>query len=833
MSTYERVSVWILSLGWLLAFAPPLGAQTPSYSSPIALAPDGALLWVVNPDDDSVSVIDTATNQLIATVPVGDEPQSIAIDPRNRYAFVANAAGSSVTVLRILDETAVDFEAAPDTRIGPNGQLITGAEPWSVVTSPDGLRAFVANSGQDTITVIDVQAAGGPLIIGHVNLGTSLCNEPELRRHFQPRGLAVTGDNTKLYVARFFSFTNRTGGLQSDDAGKEAVVCPLDLNTQSQNIADYRPAAQITLAPQVTGFQFPGFAQDTQAYPNQLQSIVIRGDQAYLPNIAASPSAPLRFNVDTHAFVNIIDGVTGSAQTDRGALNLHLGARDPEGEGAAEKKRLFFANPWAIAFTTPSGAGAGYVVSAASDLLVKVNVAADGGLSFTEDADTTRYIDLNDPDDPLTSGGNAGKNPRGIVIDAEGTTAYVMNFVSRNVSVVDLLTDQVVAVVPTTDLPTDQVEAIVQVGAEMFFSSRGIFDRPDGTTVSTTERLSSEGWQACSSCHFEGLTDSTVWVFGAGPRKSVPLNATFNPASPDEQRILNYSAIFDEIEDFEANIRNVSGPGNLPPPAPPNTLDPNHGLIFGDTINDAPAAVPAFLPIANADRPQHTVTLNGIIVPALTALREWVRLAIRTPNGPLTRSEISGGVPDAVVQGGRAWFQQAGCQTCHGGSHWTKSFKDFVSPPQAAEVFTEADPNGPDQRPNPIGAQYLDRFLEDVGSFNIGVPGQDNPLGRNIGAAELANAAPNAAGQLVLPDALGTDHDGDGAGEGFNVPSLLGIHASPPYLHNGACETLLCVLDDVVHRTAGNPTDVLNTPGRRNQVARFLETIDAETEPFE
>src|SRR5213075_2787615 len=162
----------------------------------------------------------------------------------------------------------------------------------------------------------------------------------------------------------------------------------------SANIADYRPARTVALAPQVTGFKFPGLtnppAPDTLAFPNQLQSLVIRGNQAYLPNIAASPTGPLRFSLDTHAFVNVIGGVNGAAPTDLGHTNLHLGARDPE----PLKRKVFFANPWAMAFTTQSGAGAGYVISAASDLVVKVNVDAAGKLSFTGDADTTRYIDL-------------------------------------------------------------------------------------------------------------------------------------------------------------------------------------------------------------------------------------------------------------------------------------------------------------------------------------------------------------------------------------------------------------------------------------------------------
>ena len=156
------------------------------------------------------------------------------------------------------------------------------------------------------------------------------------------------------------------------------------------------------------------------------------------------------------------------------------------------------------------------------------------------------------------------------------------NFVSRNVSVVNLATDSVLAVVPTSELPAAGSQGETNlVGAEMFFSSRGNFDSIPGTN-SLRDRLSSEGWQSCASCHFKGLTDGVVWQFGAGPRKSVPLNSTFNPHDRRQQRVLNYSAIFDEVEDFEANIRNVSGPGNLAAPISGNALDPNHGLLIGD-----------------------------------------------------------------------------------------------------------------------------------------------------------------------------------------------------------------------------------------------------------
>jgi YVTN family beta-propeller protein len=821
------------------------GVTKPTYSSPIAMSQNEQLVWVVNPDDDSVSVIRTDTNQVITKIAVGDEPQGVALDPNNQFAYVANAAANTVTVIKITNASPDAFQAAVDTTVGQNGHLTTGAEPWNIVASPDGNRIFVANSGQDTVTVIDATTRA---IIGHVNLRDSLCNDPDRQRHFQPRGLAVTQDNTKLYVTRFLSFT-KTGGRQGADDGREGAVCRLDINTGSSSITDYQPAALITLAPQITGFKVDanindgpgdGVADDTSAFPNQLQSIVIRGDRAYLPNIAASPTGPLVFNVSTHAFVNQIGGVNSLNQTDLGALNLHLGAPNPE----PGKITLFFANPWAIAFTNQSGAGNAYAVSAGSDLLVKLNVAGDGTLSFTVDANTTRYIDLNDPDNAGTSGANAGKNPRGIVINDAGTRAYVTNFVSRNVSVVDLSADSVAQVIPITPLPTPGSQAeIVQVGAEMFFSTRGHFDRPGGATVPTDNRLAQAGWQGCASCHFEGWTDGVNWAFATGPRKSVPLNATFNPRNPNDQRVLNYSAIFDEVEDFEANIRNISGPGNDPggpqtcsdPPPDTSLFRRTHGLLIGDNgdINLAPCVINAFAK-ANAGRPQLTVTLpgSGVAVPALTALREWVRFAIRTPNSPLTDTELVGGVPGGQAVQGRILFQQAGCTTCHGGEKWTVSTKDFVSPPAAAEIATETNPAP--TFGNPVGNQYLSRFLRDIGSFNLGVPGQGNPIGNNIGAKEKATAVVNAMGVTqAAPDALGRDYNGDGKGIGYNVPSLLGIHALPPFIHNGACETLACVVGDVKHRTAnGTQPDGLPNPEQQAAVVKFLETLDVRTPPF-
>ncbi len=827
------------AVGQKPAAVPVVKSSGPTHSSPIAMSLDGKLVWSVNPADDSVSVIRTDRDSVVAKIKVGDEPQSVALDPAGRYAYVANTAASSMTVIRIVNPAPNRFKAKVDPRFGPGGRITTGAEPWAVVATPDAKRVFVSNSGQDTVTVLDV---ANKRLVGHIELRKSLCNAPDKARDFNPRAMAVTTDSKKLYVTRFFAVV-KPGGVQADDNGRVAQVCRIDIKTASARIADYKPARLISMGSQTTGFTVDstgdGVGDATAAFPNQLGSIAIKGNNAYLPNIAASPSGPLRFNVDTHAFVNVIGGVNGRSASDQSAakfLNLHLGARNPE----PGKKRLFFANVDAIGFAKANA----YVVSGGSDLLVKVRVAGDGKLSFTVDDDTTRYIDLNDPANPATAGANAGKNPLGIAVNKAGTKAYVMNFVSRNVSVVNLSQDRVVKVIRTTALPRPgSLEEVVLVGAEMFFSSRGHFDRPAGTTASTDERLSSEGWQNCASCHFKGLTDGIVWSFNDGPRKSVPLNATFSPSNPDDRRAQNYSSIRDEVEDFELNIRNVSGPGALataqacatPAQGQPATslFDPNHGLLIADTgdRNLAPCTINNFA-LKNSDRQQMTVTLPGstVAVPALTAMREWVRRAVRTPNGPLRAAGNRPGVNLAQVAQGRTLFAQA-CASCHGGPKWTRSTLDFNPPPAATEFVTERTP-----APvfgNPVASQYLSRFISNIGSFGLGVPGGSNPIGNNIGGVE--KAAPGLVNGVSQPqqDALGVDYNADGKGNGFNIPSLLGIQQLPPYYHNGACETLVCVVGNVRHRTANfTRPDILQNPADVTRVVRFLETIGAKTAPL-
>jgi YVTN family beta-propeller protein len=63
------------------------------------MAPDGKLAYVTSNLSNSVSVIDTATNIVLASVGVGSDPFAVSITPDGKHAYVANRGSNSVSVI--------------------------------------------------------------------------------------------------------------------------------------------------------------------------------------------------------------------------------------------------------------------------------------------------------------------------------------------------------------------------------------------------------------------------------------------------------------------------------------------------------------------------------------------------------------------------------------------------------------------------------------------------------------------------------------------------------------------------------------------------------------
>ena len=122
----------------------PLPDGPPQY---LAFAPDGSRLYVsVFQDSDrsinEVAVLDTRTNTVLTTIKVGTRPYALAVKPDGSEIYVPNHDSGTVSVIETKGDTLVT-----DIRVKPN--------PHWVDFSKDGTRAYAANHDSNLISVID------------------------------------------------------------------------------------------------------------------------------------------------------------------------------------------------------------------------------------------------------------------------------------------------------------------------------------------------------------------------------------------------------------------------------------------------------------------------------------------------------------------------------------------------------------------------------------------------------------------------------------------------------------------------------------------------------
>jgi YVTN family beta-propeller protein len=136
-------------------------------------------VYAANNVTNNVSVIDTVTNTVITTVPVGDGPFGLAVSPDGSVVYVANNdTGNNVSVIRTADNTVVATIAA-------------GNDPRGIVFSPDGTRAYVANQGP---------GAGTPASVSVIDTATRTVIDTFIVSATQYTNIGISPDGRRLYV---------------------------------------------------------------------------------------------------------------------------------------------------------------------------------------------------------------------------------------------------------------------------------------------------------------------------------------------------------------------------------------------------------------------------------------------------------------------------------------------------------------------------------------------------------------------------------------------------------------------------------------------------------
>lgn len=533
----------------------------------------GAYLWRYNPltaASPSASYLPFISNQTPggpANTHTWGSP--IALTPDGQHLWVVNPDAGTVTVV----ETAT---------LAPIAQLLVGQEPWSLAISPDGRFIYIADRARGELIILNERShthhatiAIGPEL-GHITLNgtgtyayiTSMSShnvtvvavpagEIVARIPVQPRPYALAMAEPYLIVTHLTALP-RQGRPEVSNEGRLGWLTVIDTHTNHL-------LREIPLLPNEQGFA------------NLLLGAAAARGKVWLPHVRAMPDLPLSLTTTVFAAISTLDLVTWEEDT-----AAYLPLNDQEIFGSPVN------NPVA-AVPGPAGDRL-YIVLAGSDLIEEV--------------------DVSDPHQPrLLRFMPAGNNPQGIVVSDDGRYGFVMSYLSRAVTVLDLATGQKISEVSVTaeTLPPD-----IWRGKVLFNNA-------------SNSRLSQGSWISCASCHFGGWPDGVTWFFPDGPRQTPQLwNA-------GDTLPWHWSAALDEPQDVEETIERIQhGLGLAVGPEPPLLGTPNAGR--------------------SAD---------------LDALGSFLVQGIRPPALPPAEGD--------EVLWGRNLFIVQGCPACHGGAHWTSS----------------------------------------------------------------------------------------------------------------------------------------------------------------
>jgi len=544
----------------------PTTANKPSASTNIVVerrTSGNNRLWVVNQDNDSVTVFDAVTRARLAEVAVGTGPRTLALAP-NGMVWVANKHAGSVSV--------IDTATLAVARTIP---MPRGSQPFGIAMAPVGGYALVVLEGSGQVLKYDTASYAQ---LAGANIGANA------------RHVSISGDGATAYVSRFITPPlpgEGTAAVNTATGGGEVIA----LNTASMSVV-----RTIVLAHS----DRPDFENQGRGVPNYLGAAVVSpdGTQAWVPskqdNIKRGTlrdGNALNFQSTVRAISSRID-LAGQVEDLAGRID-----HDNSSVGSA-------------ALYDPNGVYLFVALETSREVAV-VDVYGKRELF--------RFA--------------VGRAPQGLALAPDGKTLYVNNFMDRTIGVFDLqpLLTQGVADAPALatlgSVATEKLAPATLLGKQLFYDARDT-------------RLARDRYMSCAACHNDGGHDGRTWDLtsqGEGLRNTINLRGRASA-----QGLLHWSANFDEVQDFEGQIRTLAGGTGLMSDAAFNTGTRSQPL------GDKKAGVSADL---------------DALAAYLASLNTFAPSPYRNPDGTLS----------AAAQAGALVFQAKNCAQCHTGVPFTAS----------------------------------------------------------------------------------------------------------------------------------------------------------------
>ncbi len=433
-------------------------------------------------------------------------------------------------------------------------------------------------------------AAGTRLETGSLALGTS------------PRAIAITGDGTRVLVTRYLSAQN------------EANVWEVSNDTALTLARAYKLTRNLT----------PDSSNNGRGIPNQLAGITISPDNSQAWITASKMN-------DEHGLF-----FTGRANTDNQVRAMVVRLDLDSGNYDDSDKRLDIDNsesPTSVAFS-PIGDWAFVTLQGNNQVAVYDNFALNAGASKT-----TRWRF------------NTGLAPQGQVFDPVSRKLFVNNFMSREISIHDLTSflaqgARADSVVKTAAVSSEKLTPNILAGKQIFYNA-------SLKSSNGEDAIGRDTYISCATCHNDGGQDGRVWDFtqrGEGFRNSIDLRGRNGMGHGN----VHWSANFDEIQDFENDIREHFG---------------GTGLIAAAIVS-TPLGTP---------KAGQSIMLDNLSAYISSLGRETV---------PKSPHRAANGMLSASGTAGQLIFNSQNCVSCHGGGQLTDSVGGIGVAPILHDVGT-------------------------------------------------------------------------------------------------------------------------------------------------
>jgi|SRR5579862_2068367 len=166
------------------------------------------VVWEFGVDTSSGAITNLPTFTQAQYIPAGSQPSGVAVDPCQRFVYVANNLSNNVSAYTICNGSSTqDQSICPTNMPGGNGELVpVAASPFSlpgsatfpapIAVDPFGKYVYVVGTGSNTVSPFRISPVSGALT-GLTNTQTGL----------RPVSIAIRGDDNWLFVANYNAAT--------------------------------------------------------------------------------------------------------------------------------------------------------------------------------------------------------------------------------------------------------------------------------------------------------------------------------------------------------------------------------------------------------------------------------------------------------------------------------------------------------------------------------------------------------------------------------------------------------------------------------------------------